>query len=174
MIRTKCKAAMLMNGIAIVIAKMLPETNYYTCSRSGQMNKTARILTCKTLWCWISDAWAAMFFKITSDGLNQTLSSDKLQHEQRRASATSHCKTELKRRETLNTIKRIHRLYYTEHSIWQSTCNVSAGMHVQMNVLNSVAAVHTTYLTVLPYGRYYRLKNAMAPWVFLSFSIMQP
>ncbi len=44
-------------------------------------------------------------------------------------------------------------------------------MHVQMNVLNSVAAVHTTYITVLPYGRYYRLKNAMAPWVFLSFSI---
>ncbi len=43
-------------------------------------------------------------FKMTSDGLNQTLSSDKLQHEQRRASATSHFKTELKRRETLNTI----------------------------------------------------------------------
>ncbi len=41
MIRTKCKAAMLMNGIAFVIAKMLPETNYFTCSRSGQMNKTA-------------------------------------------------------------------------------------------------------------------------------------
>ncbi len=31
---------MLMNGIAFVIAKMLPETNYYTCSRSRQMNKT--------------------------------------------------------------------------------------------------------------------------------------
>ncbi len=44
-------------------------------------------------------------------------------------------------------------------------------MHAQMNVLNSVPAVHTTYLTVLPYGRYYRLKNAMAPRVFLSFSI---
>ncbi len=37
MIRTKCKAAMLMNRIAFVIAKMLPETNYYTCSRSGQI-----------------------------------------------------------------------------------------------------------------------------------------
>ncbi len=42
-------------------------------------------------------------------------------------------------------------------------------MHLQrLNVLNSVAAVHTTYLTVLPYGRYYRLKNAMAPRLFLS------
>ncbi len=49
MIRTKCKAAMLMNGTAFVIAKMLPETNYYTCSRSGQMNKTAIILSCKIL-----------------------------------------------------------------------------------------------------------------------------
>ncbi len=27
------------------------------------------------------------------------------------------------------------------------------------------------FFTVLPYGRYYRLKNAMAPRVFLSFSI---
>ncbi len=44
-----------------------------------------------------------------------------------------------------------------QKDIWQSTCNVSAGMQVQMNVLNSVTAVHTTYLTVLPYGRYYRL-----------------
>ncbi len=61
MIRTKCKAAMLMNGTAFVIAKMLPETNYYTCSRSGQMNKTAIILSCKILWCWISDAWSAVF-----------------------------------------------------------------------------------------------------------------
>ncbi len=49
MIRTKCKAAMLMNGIVFVIAKMLPETNYFTCSRSGQMNKTAIILSCKIL-----------------------------------------------------------------------------------------------------------------------------
>ncbi len=39
------------------------------------------------------------------------------------------------------------------------------------SILNSFPAVHTTYLTVLLYGRYYRLKNAMAPWVFLSFSI---
>ncbi len=41
--------------------KMLPETNYFTCSRSGQMNKTARIPSCKILWCWISDAWSAVF-----------------------------------------------------------------------------------------------------------------
>ncbi len=34
-----------------------------------------------------------------------------------------------------------------------------------------VPAVHTTYITVLLYERYYRLKNAMAPRVFLSFSI---
>ncbi len=80
------QSAMLMNGTAFVIAKMLPETNYYTCSRSGQMNKTAIILSCKILWCWISDAWSAVF-KMTSDGLNQTLSSAKLQHEQRRASS---------------------------------------------------------------------------------------
>ncbi len=37
------------------------EMNYFTCSRSGQMNKTAIILSCKILWCWISDAWAAVF-----------------------------------------------------------------------------------------------------------------
>ncbi len=52
---------MLMNGIAFVIAKILPETNYYTCSRSGQINKTVRILSCKILWCWISVNWAAVF-----------------------------------------------------------------------------------------------------------------
>ncbi len=37
--KNQVQSAMLMNGIAFVIAKMLPETNYYTCSRSGQMNK---------------------------------------------------------------------------------------------------------------------------------------
>ncbi len=31
---------MSINKITFVIAKMLPETNYYTCSRSSQMNKT--------------------------------------------------------------------------------------------------------------------------------------
>ncbi len=51
--------------------------------------------------------------EMTSDGLNQTLSSDKLQHEQRRASATSHCKLNWS---VGNNIKRIHRLNYTEHS----------------------------------------------------------
>ncbi len=153
---------MLMNGTAFVIAKMLPETNYFTCSRSGQMNKTARILSCKILWCWISDAWAAFFFKWHQTVLNQTLSSDKLQHEQRRASATSHCK--------LNWSVGKHSIPYKAYTqtklhraqqkdIWQSTCNVSAGIHVQINVLNSVTAVHTTYLTVLPYGRYYCLKK---------------
>ncbi len=43
------QSAMLMNGIAFVIAKMLPETNYFTCSRSGQINKPAIILSCKIL-----------------------------------------------------------------------------------------------------------------------------
>ncbi len=61
LIRTKYKATMLMNGIAFVITKMLPEMNY-TCSRSSQMNKTVRMLSCKVLWCSISDAWAAVFF----------------------------------------------------------------------------------------------------------------
>ncbi len=55
------KATMLMNGIAFMITKMLPEMNY-TCSRSSQMNKTVRILSCMVLWCSISDAWAAVFF----------------------------------------------------------------------------------------------------------------
>ncbi len=58
--KNQVQSAMLMNGIVFVIAKMLPETNYYT-SRSGQMNKTAIILSCKILWCWISDAWSAVF-----------------------------------------------------------------------------------------------------------------
>ncbi len=56
LIRTKCKATMLKNGIAFVIA-----INYYACSRSSQINKTVRILSCKILWCWLSDAWAAVF-----------------------------------------------------------------------------------------------------------------
>ncbi len=47
--KNQVQSAMLMNGIAFVIAKMLPETNDYTCSRSGQMNKTAIILSCKIL-----------------------------------------------------------------------------------------------------------------------------
>ncbi len=65
-------------------------------------------------------------------------------------------------------IKRIHRLYYTEHSrktFGNQLVMFLACMHVQMNILNSVPAVHITYLTVLPYGRYYSLKNAMAPRV---------
>ncbi len=75
-----------------------------------------------------------LFFKMTSDGLNQTLSSDKVQHEQRRASATSHCK--LNRSVGKHSIQykaytqtKLHRAQ--QKDIWQSTCNVSAGMHVQ-------------------------------------------
>ncbi len=123
-----------------------------------------RILTCKivltSLWCWISDAWAAVF-KMTSDGLNQTLSSDKLQHEQRRASATSHCKLNwsvgkhsIPYKAYTQTI--LHRAQQTD--IWQSTCNVSAGMHVQMNVLNSVPAVHT-----------YNISYGTTVWTILQF-----
>ncbi len=116
MIRTKCKAAMLMNGIAFVIAKMLPETNYFTCSRSGQMNKTAIILSCKILWCWISDAWSAVFkndirrsesrpFLLINCSMNNDVQVQLLIANWTEASGN-----------TQYHIKRIHRLYYTEHS----------------------------------------------------------
>ncbi len=65
---------------------------------------------------------------------------------------------------------------YTHHTT-QSTAkrhlanNVSVHLNMHASILNSVPAVHTTYITVLLYERYYRLKNAMAPRVFLSFSI---
>ncbi len=70
-------------------------------------------------------------------------------------------------------IKSIHRPYYTEHSkdIWQSTCNVSFHLNMHASILNSVPAMHTTSLTELQQERYYRLKNAITPRVFLSFSI---
>ncbi len=84
LIRTKCKATMLKNGIAFVIA-----INYYACSRSSQINKTVRILSCKILWCWLSDAWAAVFLKWDQMVWIRPFLP---QHEQRRASATSHCK----------------------------------------------------------------------------------
>ncbi len=53
--------------------------------------------------------------------------------------------------------------------IWQFTCNVFIHLNMYASILNSVLAVHTTYITVLLYGRYYSLKNAMAPRVFSSF-----
>ncbi len=65
---------------------------------------------------------------------------------------------------------------YTHHTT-QSTAKrhlanyVSVNLNMHASILNSVPAVHTTYITVLRYERYYRLKNAMAPRVFLSFSI---
>ncbi len=49
-----------------------------------------------------------------------------------------------------------------QKDIWQSTCNVSVHLNMHASILNSVPAVHTTYLTVLLYGRNYRLKKAMA------------
>ncbi len=109
-----------------------------------------------------------LFFKMTSDGLNQTLSSDKLQHEQRRASATSHCKLNWSVGKHSIPYKAYTQTNYTEHSrktFGNQLVMFLACMHVQMNILNSVPAVHITYLTVLPYGRYYSLKNAMAPRV---------
>ncbi len=57
-----------------------------------------------------------LFFKMTSDGLNQTLSSDKLQHEQRRASELLIANGTEASGNTQYHIKRIHRLNYTEHS----------------------------------------------------------
>ncbi len=68
-------------------------------------------------------------------------------------------------------IKRIHTPYYTEHSKRHLANNVSVHLNMHASILNNVPAVHTTYITVLLYERYYRLKNAMAPWIFLSFSI---
>ncbi len=68
-------------------------------------------------------------------------------------------------------IKRIHTPYYTEHSKRHLANNVSVHLNMHASILNSVPAVHTTYITVLLSERYYHLKNAMAPRVFLSFSI---
>ncbi len=56
-----------------------------------------------------------------------------------------------------------------QKDIWQLTCNVCIHLSMYASILNSVLAVHRTYITVLLYGRYYSLKNAMAPRVFSSF-----
>ncbi len=66
-------------------------------------------------------------------------------------------------------IKRIHTPYCTAKRHLANNVSVHLNMHA--SILNSVPAVHTTYIMVLLYERYYRLKNAMAPRVFLSFSI---
>ncbi len=158
-----------------------------------------RILSCKMLWCWIglSDAWAAVFLWDQTAWIKPFLQ----QHEQRRASATSHC--------NLNwSLGKHHIVAHRLDNQWEiavicfapativlmrefrtrkreTSELLSAHPHTVRSVFclsfffiierereqPRVPAVHTTYITVLLYERYYRLKNAMAPWVFLSFSI---
>ncbi len=160
--KNQVQSAMLMNGIAFVIAKMLPETNYFTCPRSGQINKPAIILSCKILWCWISDAWTAVFLKwhqtvwirpflLINCSMNNDVRDQLLIANWTEASGN-----------TQYNIKRIHRLNYTEHS------RKTFGNQLVMFLL--ACMFKWTFKTVLlpcilhifftvPYGRYYRLKK---------------
>ncbi len=75
--------------------------NRSTCSRSSQMNKTVRILSCKILWCWISDAWAADFLNEIRQSRPFLLINCSMNNDMQ---CNFSLQTELKRRETLNTI----------------------------------------------------------------------
>lgn len=131
---------MLMNGIAIVIAKMVLETNNYTYSKSGHMSngQTERIHSYIKILCCGKVTFELLVFISP-----QTIRYVSLQ-------------IEMKYRETLNiNIIRCELFTFTTQGTakrnWHSkrlSCNVFADMRVQMNILNRV---HATLLTVVPY-----------------------